>query len=120
MLPIQLGAPDFRRPLNAAGRLSDPIRRLVHSRVQITDALLPFIIFAPLFVRQAHIGVQFQGLDLFSEQVDKLGLEFFDGFSHSPLFPKHWFRRISGEGAQTGMSQSERKLPVAGYFNGKV
>jgi hypothetical protein len=63
-------------------RLSGTIRRLAHLRVQIADALLPFIVFAPLFVRQAHIGFQFQCLDLLSEKVDKLGLEFLSGIFH--------------------------------------
>ena len=84
--------------MSAAGRLNGTIRRLAHLRVQIADALLPFIVFAPLFVRQTHIGFQFQCLDLLSEKVDKLDLEFFEGIYHT-AFSTQRFRRISGEEA---------------------
>jgi hypothetical protein len=91
-------------------RLGGTIRRLAHFRVQIADALLPFIVFAPLFVRQAHIGIQFQCLDLFSEKVDKLGLKFFDGVFHTP--PTQTVSALGRRSAQTGMYQSKRKLPL--------
>jgi hypothetical protein len=91
-------------------RLGGTIRRLVHFRVQIADALVPFIVFAPLFVRQAHIGIQFQRLDLFPEKVDKLGLKFFDGVFHTP--PTQTVSVLGRRGAQTGMYQSKRKLPL--------
>src|SRR3981081_238877 len=92
--------PFLNPPSNVSRRrVSDTVRTLAHFRVQIADALLPFMVFAPLFVRQAHIGIQFQCLDLLPEKVDKLGLEFFDGAFHTP--PTQPFRRISGEEAQT-------------------
>ena len=95
-------------------RLSGTIRRLAHLRVQIADALLPFIVFAPLFVRQAHIGFQFQCLDLLSEKVDKLDLEFFDGIYHT-VFSTQRFWRISGEEAQMGCTKATESCRSVRY-----
>ena len=92
--------------------LGGTIRRLAHFCVQIADALLPFTVFAPLFVRQAHIGIQFQCLDLFPEKVDKLGLESFDRVFHTP--PTQRFRLSAKRRANWDVLKEEK---VAALFD---
>jgi hypothetical protein len=73
---------------------------------------LPPTVFAPLFVRQAHIGIQFQCLDLFPEKVYKLGLESFDGIFHTP--PTQRFRLSAKRRANWDVLKEEK---VAALFD---
>jgi len=90
-----------------AGGLGGRIRRLAHLRVQVADALLPLVVFVPLCVRQADIGIQFQCFDLLAEQVKKL---VFDGVSHATFFPRDLFTRLREKRAQSLMSKRKRKV----------
>jgi hypothetical protein len=101
----RISGPELFWQVVVPGRLSGTIRRPTHFSIQITDALLPFIVFAPLFVCQAHIGIEFQCLDLLSEKVDKLGLEFFDRVFHTAFSNATVLAKSRAKGANWDVSR---------------
>jgi hypothetical protein len=78
----------------------------------LSVALLPDVVFAPLCVRQAHIGIEFQCLDLLPEKVDKLGMQFFGEVFHA-AFPQVQLLRTLGEARETGMCSGEKRVAAS-------